>query len=85
MVIPAAQLLILLLLLILLMLLFGRGLATYIISAISTETIRMPLTISTFTQARAVLVVMSAAVCSFWVVGRMLRKLDLVGVLKARD
>jgi putative ABC transport system permease protein len=66
-------------------LLFGRGLATFIISAISTETIRMPLTISTFTQANAVLVVMLAAVCSFAVVSRMLRKLDLVGVLKARD
>ena len=66
-------------------LLFGRGLATFIISAISTETIRMPLVISTFTQANAVLVVLSAAVCSFWVVSRMLNKLDLVGVLKARD
>lgn len=66
-------------------LLFGRGLATFIISAISTETIRMPLMISTFTQASAVLVVMLAALCSFAVVSRMLRKLDLVGVLKARD
>ncbi len=66
-------------------LLFGRGLATFIISAISTETIRMPLIISTFTQASAVLVVLLAAVCSFAVVSRMLRKLDLVGVLKARD
>lgn len=66
-------------------LLFGRGLATFIISAISTETIRMPLIISTFTMANAVLVVMLAALCSFAVVSRMLRKLDLVGVLKARD
>lgn len=66
-------------------LLFGRGLATFIIKAISTETVRMPLTISTFTMANAVLVVMIAALCSFAVVSRMLRKLDLVGVLKARD
>ena len=52
---------------------------------VSTETIRMPLIISTGTQANAVLVVMLAALCSFAVVSRMLRKLDLVGVLKARD
>ena len=66
-------------------LLFGRGLATLIMSAVSTETVRLPLVISLHTQAKAVLVVMIAALCSFIVVGRMLRKLDLVGVLKARD
>ena len=32
-----------------------------------------------------VLVVVAAACSSFIVVGRMLRKLDMVGVLKARD
>jgi putative ABC transport system permease protein len=66
-------------------LLFGRSLAAFIINAISTETIRMPLVISSFTMANAVLVVLLAALASFLVVGRMLRKLDLVGVLKARD
>lgn len=66
-------------------LIFGRILTTFIINAISTETIRMPLVISTHTQANAVLVVLTAAGCSFIVVARMLQKLDLVGVLKARD
>ncbi len=66
-------------------LLFGRSLAAFIISAISTETIRMPLVISTFTMANAVMVVLLASLASFLVVGRMLKKLDLVGVLKARD
>lgn len=66
-------------------LLFGRALATFIIDAISTETIRMPLVISQHTQANAVLVVLVATLGSFIVVGRMLKKLDLVGVLKARD
>ncbi len=66
-------------------LLFGRGLATFIIGAVSTETIRLPLVISMRTQATALLVVMLAACASFLVVSRMLRKLDLVGVLKARD
>lgn len=66
-------------------LLFGRGLATFIIAAISTETVRMPLLISGKTYSVAVMVVMIAAGSSFWVVGRMVRKLDMVGVLKARD
>lgn len=66
-------------------LLFGRGLATFIISAISTETVRLPLVISGRTYSVALLVVMGAAGACFWVVGRMLRKLDMVGVLKARD
>jgi putative ABC transport system permease protein len=66
-------------------LLFGRGLANFIISAISTETVRLPLMISTRTYSVAVLVVMGAAAACFWVVSRMLRKLDMVSVLKARD
>jgi hypothetical protein len=32
-----------------------------------------------------VVVVLTAAICSFALVSRMLAKLDLVGVLKARD
>jgi putative ABC transport system permease protein len=45
----------------------------------------MPLVISPFSYTTAVLVVLGAAGASFIVVSRMLRKLDLVGVLKARD
>ncbi|MDZ4403438.1 FtsX-like permease family protein [Prosthecobacter sp.] len=66
-------------------LLFGRGLAIFIIENVRTETIRMPLQISLYTYTMAVLVVAAAACASFIVVGRMLRKLDMVGVLKARD
>jgi putative ABC transport system permease protein len=66
-------------------LLFGRGLATLIIEKVRTETIRMPLEISLHTYTMAVLVVLAASCASFIVVGRMLNKLDMVGVLKARD
>lgn len=66
-------------------LLFGRGLAGFVLEQVRTETVRLPLQISLHTYAVAVLVVMTASCCSFLVVGRMLRQLDLVGVLKARD
>ncbi len=66
-------------------LLFGKGLATFIISAISTETVRLPLQISIHTYTMSVLVVLTASCASFAVVSRMLSKLDMVGVLKARD
>ncbi len=66
-------------------LVFGKGLVTWIITKVRTETVRLPLIISDQTYAIAVLVVSGAAVACFWLVGRMLRKLDMVGVLKARD
>ena len=66
-------------------LLFGRGLATLIITKVSTETVRLPLVISLHTYTLAVLVVAAASCASFIVVTRMLRQLDMVGVLKARD
>lgn len=66
-------------------LLFGRGLVVFIMSSFSTETVRMPLAVSPGTYSIAVMVVLTAAGCSFWVVSRMLHKLDMVGVLKARD
>ncbi|MCP5534037.1 MAG: ABC transporter permease [Akkermansiaceae bacterium] len=66
-------------------LLFGRGLALFIISSFSTETVRLPILINTSTYATAILVVLTAAGLSFTLVSRMLAKLDLVGVLKARD
>ena len=66
-------------------LLFGRALTIFIISSFSTETVRMPLIVSPFTYSVAMIVVLTAAVCSFAVVARMLSKLDLVGVLKARE
>lgn len=66
-------------------LLFGHGLVGYILSAVSTEAVRMPVRIELATYSVALTVVLGAAVASFSVVSRMLRKLDLVGVLKARD
>ena len=66
-------------------LLFGRGLALLIMASFSTETVRLPILINPSTYSIAVIVVLSAALCSFALVSRMLGQLDLVGVLKARD
>ena len=66
-------------------LLFGRGLAIFIMSSFSTETVRMPILINPATYSIAVIVVLTAAVASFALVSRMLTRLDMVGVLKARD
>jgi putative ABC transport system permease protein len=65
--------------------LFGRGLAMYIMASFSTETVRMPIQINPGTYSLAVTVVLVASVLSFALVSRMIGKLDLVGVLKARD
>ncbi len=66
-------------------LLFGRGLALLIMSSFSTETVRLPILIRSSTYSIAVIVVLTASVLSFALVSRMLAKLDLVSVLKARD
>lgn len=65
--------------------LLGRGLTTAIFQSLSTETVRLPLVITMPTYVVAMAVVLSAAAASFWVVSRLLGKLDMVGVLKARD
>jgi putative ABC transport system permease protein len=66
-------------------LLFGRGLALFIISSFSTETVRLPILINTSTYSIAVIVVLTASISSFALVSRLLSQLDLVSVLKARD
>lgn len=66
-------------------LLFGKGLAMFIMASFSTETVRMPIVIESSTYSVAIGVVLTAAALSFALVSRMLSKLDLVGVLKARD
>jgi putative ABC transport system permease protein len=66
-------------------LLFGRGLALFIMSSFSTETVRLPILINSSTYSIAILVVLTASVLSFALVSRMIGKLDMVGVLKARD
>jgi putative ABC transport system permease protein len=66
-------------------LVFGSILASYVISAVSNETVRLPQYISSITYANSVLVVLAAAGASFTMVSFMLHKLDLISVLKARD
>ena len=66
-------------------LMFGRGLALFIMSSFSTETVRLPIVINSSTYSIAVVVVLTASVLSFTLVSRMIGKLDMVGVLKARD
>jgi len=66
-------------------LVIGRGIALLSRSSFGTDTVRLPITINPSTYSSAVLVVLTAAACSFTLVSRMLAKLDLVGVLKARD
>lgn len=64
---------------------FGHALALWIMASFSTETVRLPILVSTSTYTMAVTVVLAASALSFAVVSRMLGKLDLVAVLKARD
>jgi putative ABC transport system permease protein len=66
-------------------LMFGNGLVRFILASVSTEAVRMPVRAEISTYVTAVVVVLGAAVASFASVSRMLRNLDLVGVLKARD
>ncbi len=66
-------------------LVFGNVLASYVIGAVSNETVRLPQHINPSTYASSVLVVLAATGASFAMVGFMLNKLDLVSVLKARD
>ena len=66
-------------------LVFGSVLASYVVAAVSNETVRLPQIINSSTYANSVLVVLAATSASFAMVGFMLNKLDLVSVLKARE
>jgi putative ABC transport system permease protein len=66
-------------------LLTGTGFATVILRAVNTETIRLPLVLTTANYAFAVLVVAIASTVSALVVLRKLSHLDLVGALKAPE
>lgn len=66
-------------------LMIGRELATAIVTSVSTETVRLPLVISSFSYGVAVLIVLIASGLSFAVVSRRIHHLDLLGVLKARE
>lgn len=66
-------------------LLLGTELARLIVNVSGTETIRLPLVLTTRTYVTAVLIVVLSSGLSFAVVGRRIRNLDLLSVLKARE
>ncbi len=63
----------------------GSGLACGIVTAASTETVRLPLVLSSRSYATAVLILLLSSAASFTVVSLRLHKLDLLGVLKAHE
>ncbi|HPC60042.1 MAG TPA: FtsX-like permease family protein [Verrucomicrobiota bacterium] len=66
-------------------LLIGTGFAKVILGAVNTETVRLPLVLTSSNYAFAVLVVTVASSLSALAVLRKLGQLDLVGVLKAPE
>lgn len=66
-------------------LLLGTGFATVIFQAVNTETVRLPLVLTSFNYALAVSVVTVASIISALMVLRNLNHLDLVGALKAPE
>ena len=66
-------------------LLIGTGFATAIVSAVNTETVRIPVLITSSNYAFAALTVMVASAASAVVVLRRLNRLNLVGALKAPE
>lgn len=63
----------------------GSELARALIASASTETTRLPLVLTGRTYATGVLIVLLSSGLSFAAVGRRIRKLDLLGVLKASE
>ncbi len=63
----------------------GTQLAAAIVHTASTESVRLPLILTTHSYAMAIVVVLSSSALSFAVVSRRLAQLDLLGVLKARE
>lgn len=66
-------------------LLLGTGFATAIVNAVNTETVRLPVILTSSNYAFAVATVAVASVGSALVVLRRLNRLNLVGVLKAPE
>ncbi len=66
-------------------LLLGTGIATAIITSVSTETVRLPLVFTSYSYTFALLVVATASALSALVVLRKLKQLDLIGALKAPE
>ena len=63
----------------------GSQLAQVLVESASTETTRIPLMLTSRTYATAVMIVLISSGMSFAMVSRRIVKLDLLGVLKARD
>ncbi|MBV9997525.1 MAG: FtsX-like permease family protein [Verrucomicrobia bacterium] len=63
----------------------GSQLAGLIVRASSTESVRLPLVLTARTYATAALIVLVSSGLSFAVVSRRIHRLDLLGVLKARE
>ncbi len=66
-------------------LLIGTKLAQVLLASTSTETIRMPVVLTSQSYATAMLIVLCSSGLSFWVVSRRIRNLDLLSVLKASE
>ncbi len=66
-------------------LLLGTGFATFILRAVNTETVRLPLVLTAKNYSLAVLTVTVASTTSAIFVLRQLNQLNLVGVLKAPE
>jgi putative ABC transport system permease protein len=63
----------------------GSQLAQVLVESASTETTRIPLMLTSRTYVTAVMIVLISSGMSFAMVSRRIVKLDLLGVLKARD
>jgi putative ABC transport system permease protein len=63
----------------------GSELARILVMTANTESVRMPLVLTDRAYATAVLIVLSSSMASFLVVGRRIRNLQLISVLKAPE
>jgi putative ABC transport system permease protein len=66
-------------------LVIGSEMARALVLTANTESVRMPLVLTGRAYATAVLVVLASSMASFLVVGRRIRKLQLLAVLKAPE
>ena len=63
----------------------GSEMARVLVMTANTESVRMPLVLTHRAYATAVLIVLSSSLASFLVVGRRIRNLQLLSVLKAPE
>ncbi len=66
-------------------LLIGTELARVLVLTANTESVRMPLVLTSQTYATSVLIVLASSLASFLVVGRRIKNLQLLSVLKAPE